>query len=125
VGVGIAVGSGSAGFTVSASVNQSQGREKGNGLTHTESTVEAGRQVSLSSGRDTLLQGAQVSGESIKAEVGRNLTMRSEQDSDRYDMKQSSSSAVSGGADTQAGAGRSQPGDGACGGGCGECLGRG
>jgi filamentous hemagglutinin len=93
VGVGIAVGSGSAGFTVSASVNQSQGREKGNGLTHTETTVEAGRQVSLSSGRDTLLQGAQVSGESIKADVGRNLTMRSEQDSDRYDMKQSSSSA--------------------------------
>ncbi|QCT20231.1 hypothetical protein FEM41_11510 [Jejubacter calystegiae] len=93
VGVGIGVGSGSAGFTVSASVNQSQGREKGNGLTHTETTVDAGRQVSLSSGRDTLLQGAQVSGESIKAEVGRNLTMRSEQDSDRYDMKQSSSSA--------------------------------
>nr|WP_241666596.1 hemagglutinin repeat-containing protein [Jejubacter calystegiae] len=93
VGVGIAVGSGSAGFTVSASVNQSRGSEKGNGLTHTETTVDAGRQVSLSSGRDTLLQGAQVSGESIKAEVGRNLTMRSEQDSDRYDMKQSSSSA--------------------------------
>ncbi|QCT20226.1 filamentous hemagglutinin N-terminal domain-containing protein [Jejubacter calystegiae] len=93
VGVGIAVGSGSAGFTVSASVNQSQGREKGNGLTHTETTVDAGRQVNISSGRDTLLQGAQVSGESIKAEVGRNLTMRSEQDSDRYDMKQSSSSA--------------------------------
>ncbi len=93
VGVGIAVGSGSAGFTVSASVNQSQGREKGNGLTHTETTVDAGRLVSISSGRDTLLQGAQVSGESIKADVGRNLTMKSEQDSDRYDMKQSGSSA--------------------------------
>ncbi|NUU64729.1 hemagglutinin repeat-containing protein [Enterobacteriaceae bacterium BIT-l23] len=93
MGVGIAVGSGSAGFTVSASVNQSRGSEKGNGLTHTETTVDAGRQVNISSGRDTLLQGAQVSGESIKAEVGRNLTMRSEQDSDRYDMKQSSSSA--------------------------------
>ena len=45
------------------------------------------------SGRDTLLQGAQVSGEKVKADVGRNLTLASEQDSDRYDSKQQSVSA--------------------------------
>lgn len=93
VGVGITAGSGSAGFTVSASVNQSKGREKGSGLTHTETTVNAGREVGLSSGRDTLLTGAQVSGGAIKAEVGRHLAMQSEQDRDRYDMKQTSGSA--------------------------------
>ncbi|MDU6441484.1 MAG: hemagglutinin repeat-containing protein, partial [Pantoea sp.] len=50
-------------------------------------------QVTMASGRDTTLQGAQVSGEKVKAEVGRNLTLASEQDSDRYDSKQQSASA--------------------------------
>ncbi|QCR10097.1 hypothetical protein EH207_17280 [Brenneria rubrifaciens] len=35
----------------------------------------------------------QVSGETVKADVGRNLTMTSEQDSDRYDAKQQNAGA--------------------------------
>ena len=94
VGVGVNFGGGSNGLSLSASVNQSKGREQGNGVTHTETTVDAGSRVSIVSGRDTTLTGAQVSGESVKADVGRNLTLTSEQDSDRYEMKQQS---VSGG----------------------------
>jgi hypothetical protein len=45
------------------------------------------------SGRDTALQGAQVSGERIVADVGRDLTVQSLQDSDRFDAKQQSLSA--------------------------------
>ena len=93
VGVGLAVGSGSAGISISASANQSKGRENGSSLSHVETTADTGRSLTLSSGRDALLQGAQVSGESIKADVGRNLSIVSEQDSDRYDMKQHSASA--------------------------------
>ncbi|MGB8664136.1 MAG: hemagglutinin repeat-containing protein, partial [Serratia inhibens] len=93
VGVGIGVGSGGWGISVSASVNKGRGSESGNGTTHTETTVNAGNQVSITSGRDTTLKGAQVTGEAVKADVGRNLTLTSEQDSDRYDARQQSASA--------------------------------
>ncbi|MGC1149167.1 hemagglutinin repeat-containing protein [Pantoea agglomerans] len=93
VGVGIGVGSGGYGISVSASVNAAKGSEKGNGLTHSETTLDAGNRLSLTSGRDTTLTGAQASGESVKVDAGRNLTLTSEQDSDRYDSKQQSASA--------------------------------
>ncbi|WP_288477251.1 hemagglutinin repeat-containing protein [uncultured Pantoea sp.] len=93
VGVGIGVGSGGYGISVSASVNAAKGSEKGNGLTHSETTLDAGSQLSLTSGRDTTLTGAQANGESVKVDAGRNLTLTSEQDSDRYDSKQQSASA--------------------------------
>ncbi|WP_159565440.1 hemagglutinin repeat-containing protein [Budvicia diplopodorum] len=92
VGVGIGVGQGGWGISVSASVNKGKGHEKGNGTTHNETTLNAGDNVSIISGRDTTLTGAVVSGESITADVGRNLTMTSEQDSDRYDAKQQNAS---------------------------------
>ncbi|MDQ0551000.1 hemagglutinin repeat-containing protein [Pantoea agglomerans] len=93
VGVGIGVGSGGYGISVSASVNAAKGSEKGNGLTHSETTLDAGNRLSLTSGRDTMLTGAQANGESVKVDAGRNLTLTSEQDSDRYDSKQQSASA--------------------------------
>ncbi|MBD8262794.1 hemagglutinin repeat-containing protein [Pantoea agglomerans] len=93
VGVGIGVGSGGYGISVSASVNAAKGSEKGNGLTHSETTLDAGNRLSLTSGRDITLTGAQANGESVKVDAGRNLTLTSEQDSDRYDSKQQSASA--------------------------------
>ncbi|WP_271121245.1 hemagglutinin repeat-containing protein, partial [Dryocola boscaweniae] len=95
VGVGIGVGSGGWGITVSASGNKSHGKESGNGTQQNETTIDAGNQVSIISGRDATLAGAQVSGNKVMADVGRDLTISSLQDSDRYDSKQSS---VSGGA---------------------------
>ncbi|MEB7540145.1 hemagglutinin repeat-containing protein [Pantoea anthophila] len=93
VGVGIGVGSGGYGITVSAGVNAAKGSEKGSGLTHSETTLDAGSRLSLTSGRDTTLTGAQANGSSVKVDAGRNLTLTSEQDSDRYDAKQQSASA--------------------------------
>lgn len=93
VGVGIGVGSGGFGLNISASVNRGKGSESGNGTTHSETTVDAGRQVNILTGRDATLTGAQVSGETVKADIGRNLTLTSEQDSDRYDSKQQNASA--------------------------------
>ncbi|MGL1810176.1 UNVERIFIED_CONTAM: filamentous hemagglutinin N-terminal domain-containing protein, partial [Serratia marcescens] len=81
VGVGIGAGSGGYGISVSAGVNAGKGHESGNGLTHTETTLDAGSHLSLTSGRDTKLKGAQASGEKVTVDVGRDLTLQSEQDS--------------------------------------------
>ena len=74
-------------------MNQGKGSEKGNGTTHTETTVDAGKQLTIISGRDTTLTGAQAGGETVKVDAGRHLTLTSEQDSDRYDSKQQNASA--------------------------------
>ncbi|HEO9229663.1 TPA: hemagglutinin repeat-containing protein [Escherichia coli] len=71
----------------------SKGSEKGNGTTHTETTVDAGNRLTIISGRDTTLTGAQAGGETVKVDAGRHLTLTSEQDSDRYDSKQQNASA--------------------------------
>lgn len=94
-GVGVSFGGGTngGGLSIFAGINGSEGREKGNGTTWTETTVDAGKNVSLTSGRDTTLSGAQVSGEKVTADVGNNLTVSSLQDSDRYDSRQNSVAA--------------------------------
>ncbi|MDD1151786.1 VENN motif pre-toxin domain-containing protein, partial [Pseudomonas sp. TNT2022 ID357] len=63
--------------------------------TWTETTLDAGNQASLISGRDAALKGAQVNADKITAKVGRDLTLQSLQDTDDYKSKQSN---VSGGA---------------------------
>ncbi|CNL96262.1 adhesin/hemagglutinin [Yersinia frederiksenii] len=94
LGVAIGAGQGGWGISVSASLNQGKGKESGDGLTNTETTVNAGNLINLTSGRDALLQGAQVSGETVTAQISRDLLLQSQQDSDNYDSKQTS---VSGG----------------------------
>ncbi|QCZ29962.1 hypothetical protein FHN83_08395 [Leclercia adecarboxylata] len=102
VGVGLGAGSGGTGISISASASSSKGHEKGNGVRQNEATVDAGRQLTINSGRDTTLAGAQVSGETVKADIGRDLTIASTQDSDHYNSKQGS---VSGGVGYTFGAG--------------------
>ncbi|CQI88856.1 putative adhesin/hemolysin precursor [Yersinia rohdei] len=92
LGIGIGAGQGGWGINISASLNQGKGSESGNGVSHTETTVNAGNTLNITSGRDTVLQGAQVSGDTVKADVGRDLLLQSQQDSDRYDSKQQDAS---------------------------------
>lgn len=93
VGVGINFGSGANGISVNASVNKGKGSETGNGTTHTETTIDAGNHLTINSGRDTTLTGAQISGDKVTLDVGRDLTLTSEKDSDQYDSKQQNGSA--------------------------------
>ncbi|MCC8422425.1 hemagglutinin repeat-containing protein [Photorhabdus thracensis] len=93
LGVGLTVGPGGTGLNVSANVSRGNGRENGNGVSHTNTTLQAGQSVGLNSGRDTTLKGAQVSGEQITADVKRHLILSSEQDSQRYDSQQQNASA--------------------------------
>ncbi|MGF6362632.1 filamentous hemagglutinin [Pseudomonas frederiksbergensis] len=95
VGVSLGVGSSGAGLSIFANANSGTGKEKGNGTVWTETTVNAGNQLTLNSGRDTTLEGAQASAQKVVADIGRNLTLSSLQDSDRFESKQAN---VSGGA---------------------------
>nr|CAR67544.1 similar to hemagglutinin/hemolysin-related proteins. putativ transmembrane protein [Photorhabdus asymbiotica subsp. asymbiotica ATCC 43949] len=88
MGMGVTAGPGGTGFTVSANVSRGNGHETGHGVSHNNTTLQAGQTVELNSGRDTTLKGAQVSGEQMTAEVKRHLTLSSEQDSQRYDSQQ-------------------------------------
>ncbi|MDA5474357.1 hemagglutinin repeat-containing protein [Yersinia kristensenii] len=102
VGVSLGLNGTSSGLSIFANANKGQGNEHGDGTTWTETTVDSGGTLSLNSGRDTSLIGAQASGESVKVDVGRDLLLQSQQDSDNYDAKQTSTNggvsvAVTGG----------------------------
>jgi len=90
VGVGIGVGSGGWGISVFANGNSAHGKEKGNGTDWTETTIDSGKTVTIKSGNDTVLDGALVNGNKIVADVGHDLLMRSQQDNNDYDSKQTS-----------------------------------
>lgn len=87
-------GSGEIGFSIGSQtgiyVSASAGRGKavGNGVTHAESTVTASDRLTIVSGNDTTIQGAQLRGDSVVGNIGGNLLIKSEQDTDDYASKQ-------------------------------------
>ncbi|HAZ7800350.1 TPA: Contact-dependent inhibitor A, partial [Escherichia coli] len=81
------------GISVFAGVNAAKGSEKGNGTEWTETTTDSGKTVTINSGRDTVLNGAQVNGNRIIADVGHDLLISSQQDTSKYDSKQTSVAA--------------------------------
>ncbi|WP_191488226.1 hemagglutinin repeat-containing protein [Pseudomonas sp. FEN] len=93
IGISLGVGSSGAGLSIFANANSGTGKETGNGNAWTETTVNAGNQLTLKSGRDTTLEGAQATAQKVIADIGRNLTLTSLQDTDRFDSKQANASA--------------------------------
>ncbi|HCM9693371.1 TPA: hemagglutinin repeat-containing protein, partial [Enterobacter asburiae] len=93
IGVSIDAGGNGAGISVFANVNAAHGKDKGNGTDWTETTIDSGKNVTLKSGHDTVLDGAQVNGNKIVADVGHDLLMRSQQNNSDYDSKQTSVAA--------------------------------
>uniref|UniRef100_UPI0035ABAFCD hemagglutinin repeat-containing protein n=1 Tax=Trinickia mobilis TaxID=2816356 RepID=UPI0035ABAFCD len=79
---------GTSGLSVSASGYAGHGQGDGDSVTHTNTTVAAGKELTIYSGRDTTLTGAQASGDTVKADVGRDLTMTSVQDTSTYSSNQ-------------------------------------
>ncbi|HII4322186.1 TPA: hemagglutinin repeat-containing protein [Enterobacter cloacae] len=94
-GAGVSIGGGKSGYGIGvfANVNASKGSEKGDGTAWTETTLDSGGTVSMTSGRDAILNGAQVSGDKIVADIGRDLWMSSQQDSNDYKSTQNSTAA--------------------------------
>ncbi|MCC8567409.1 hemagglutinin repeat-containing protein [Xanthomonas citri] len=65
-----------------------KGSAKGNSDVHAESVVTANDRLTLISGNDTTIKGAQAIGDSVLADVGGNLLIQSEQDTSDYKSKQ-------------------------------------
>ncbi|POG23958.1 hypothetical protein C2855_07595 [Aeromonas bestiarum] len=92
-GVSFGFTQGSAGISIFANMNAAKGKENGDSDRYTETNIMAGDILTLKSGRDATLLGAQVSGDKVTADIGRNLTLTSQQDNDHYQSQQSSISA--------------------------------
>ena len=90
-GVHVAIGQ-RTGIGVQASGFMASGAENGNSTTFVNSRVNAKDNLTLSSGNDMLLSGAQALGDSISVNAGNNLTLASLQDTDNYQSKQQSAS---------------------------------
>lgn len=103
VGTGIGFGTTGSGINVNASVNKGKGKEKGDSQSWTETNITAGNKVSLSTGNDANLIGAQVSGKQIEANISNDLNLKTLQDSDNYKSSQQNTSI--GGSYVMAGAG--------------------
>lgn len=88
LGVGVGASDSGSGINVFASGYQGHGRARGHGVTHRETQISAKNDLSLTSGRDTTVVGAQARADHLHVDTGRNLTMISQQDSDRYDARQ-------------------------------------
>ena len=80
--VGASIGMSSSGISVSLDLAASQGRGRANSdsVTSNNSLVQAGRRVQLRSGSDTNIAGAQVQGQTVKADIGGDLNVASLQD---------------------------------------------
>jgi filamentous hemagglutinin len=93
-------GSGEVGFSVGSQtgiyVSASAGRGKavGNGVTHAETNVGASENLTVVSGNDATIKGAQLKGGSVVGTIGGNLLILSEQDTDDYASKQQQASAT-------------------------------
>ncbi|MDO2434823.1 hemagglutinin repeat-containing protein [Aeromonas veronii] len=92
-GISFGFTQGSAGISIFANMNAAKGKENGDSDRYTETSITASDTLTLKSGRDTTLLGAQVSGDKVTADIGRNLTLTSQQDNDHYQSKQSSIAA--------------------------------
>ncbi len=75
---------------ISAGYSKYNGKVKENGTTHTNSTVTANDKLTIESGKDTNIIGGKVSGDSVEMNVGGDLNIESQQDSQNYDEKYTS-----------------------------------
>jgi len=84
---GVGVSFGTDGFGIYAEASIGSGKARGNGITHAETKINADNVLTLISGNDTTIQGAQLKGNQVIANIGNNLTIRSEQDTDDFSSK--------------------------------------
>lgn len=89
IGIGFSLGARN-GFTLDLGASGSRGRTDGDGLTYTNTHVQAGNQLLLSSGGDTHLRGAVASGKQVVADVGGDLNIESLQDINTYEVDEKS-----------------------------------
>ncbi|MHA6882336.1 hemagglutinin repeat-containing protein, partial [Ralstonia pseudosolanacearum] len=93
IGVGFALGGNQNGFTLELAAGFNRAHADGDAVTHVNSSVNAADTLTLNAGRDANLRGAQASGNTVNATVGRNLNVESRQDADNYASRSESGGA--------------------------------
>lgn len=93
IGVSVGVSASGAGVSVFANASRNNSRADGTSLTHRATHIDAQGTLAILAGRDATLAGAQARGETIKAEVGGDLRLRSLQDTATFESRSSSASA--------------------------------
>ena len=88
VGVAFGVGKNSAGFSVFADLSIGGGHENGDATINTNSSLTAADTLTITSGRDTTIAGATLTGDKVALDIGRDLTLVSRQDTSTYDSEQ-------------------------------------
>jgi filamentous hemagglutinin len=76
------------GLGIYGSIDYRQSSTELTNVTHVETTIDANKALTITTGRDATLTGTIASADQIKAAIGRNLTLTSEQDTDRYRQQQ-------------------------------------
>ena len=92
-GVGVSLIGSQNGISIELGASQQKGKENSQSQSNTNSVIRAEEQLTVNSGRDTTLKGAELAGERVVVNTGRDLTISSVQDTASYDSKQSSSGA--------------------------------
>ncbi|WP_059812967.1 hemagglutinin repeat-containing protein [Burkholderia ubonensis] len=87
IGVGVALGGQQNGLTVELGASIARGHANGQSVTNRDSVVSASDTLTLKSGRDTNLRGAETSGQTVNADVGRDLNIQSQQDTATYESR--------------------------------------
>jgi filamentous hemagglutinin family protein len=92
LGAGVTVGAGDqSGISFQLSASQAKGLSRGNETVWDNTQLTATDTLSLRSGSDTTLKGAQVAARSVAFDVGKDLLIETLQDASGYDSKQSHS----------------------------------
>jgi filamentous hemagglutinin len=80
IGVGFSLGGSQQGFSINLGAGGSKSKSDGQASTWNNTHVQAGNTLTMNSGGDTVLRGAQASGDRILATLGGNLLVESLQD---------------------------------------------
>jgi filamentous hemagglutinin len=92
IGGGATIGLGEqSGISFQFNWGQSRGNANGSETVHDNTQVLASNSLSIKSGGNTELKGAQLAGKSVKADIGGDLKIETLQDQSQYESKQSSS----------------------------------
>jgi filamentous hemagglutinin len=88
--IGASIGLTTGALNAIGGVSTSKGTENQAATTHTESVITASGTATLKSGDDTNIIGSQVKGEKVVADIGGNLNIESQQDSETFNSKNKS-----------------------------------
>ncbi|WFL69979.1 hemagglutinin repeat-containing protein [Pantoea sp. X85] len=91
VGVGFGLGGSQNGFSIELAASQNSANGNGSSITHHNSEVSAAGDLTVKAGQDVTLNGANLNGNHVDLNAGRNLEIASQQDRASYDSHQSAS----------------------------------